>query len=54
MRRSAPSSVIFYGIDHGEAKLQSQSQIYDLPMRLVCPRREPGCRDCEAIEQMLG
>ncbi|RBP42471.1 DNA ligase (NAD+) [Roseimicrobium gellanilyticum] len=49
-----PLSVIFYGMgDHGEAKLQSQSQIYDLLHAAGLPKAEL-LWDCDTIEQMLG
>lgn len=49
-----PLSVIFYGMgDHGEAKLQSQSQIYDLLHEAGLPKAEL-LWDCDSIEQMLG
>ncbi|QIF00360.1 NAD-dependent DNA ligase LigA [Roseimicrobium sp. ORNL1] len=49
-----PLSVIFYGMgDHGEAKLQSQSQIYDLLKEAGLPKAEL-LWDCDSIEQMLG
>jgi DNA ligase (NAD+) len=49
-----PLSVIFYGMgDHGEAKLQSQSQIYDLLHEAGLPKAEL-LWDCDTIEQMLG
>jgi DNA ligase (NAD+) len=49
-----PLSVIFYGMgDHGDAKLQSQSQIYDLLHEAGLPKAEL-LWDCDTIEQMLG
>jgi DNA ligase (NAD+) len=49
-----PLSIIFYGMgDHGDAKLQSQSQIYDLLHEAGLPKSEL-LWDCDNIEQMLG
>ena len=49
-----PLSVIFYGMgDHGEAKLQSQSQIYELLHSAGLPKAEL-LWDCDTVEQMLG
>ena len=49
-----PLSVIFYGMgDHGEAKLQSQSQIYELLDSAGLPKAQL-LWDCDTVEQMLG